>query len=88
MGKTMGRNQRKDTENDETIMTECARSAVMLDEGISKYVHTLQGVAQGCTLPPNLFKIDINDLILIRCRSGKAGTHGRGKYGVGIDVRG
>ena len=37
--------------------TECARSAVMLDGEISKYVDILQGVAQGCTLSPNLFKV-------------------------------
>ena len=29
-------------------MTECARSAVMLNGEISKYVDILQGVAQGC----------------------------------------
>ena len=38
-------------------MTECAGSAVMLVGDISKDVDILQGVAQGCTLPPNLFKI-------------------------------
>ena len=40
--------QRKDVENDEN-MTECARSAVMLDREIS----------------PNLFKVYINDMLLI-----------------------
>ena len=45
-------------------MTECARSAVMLDGEISKYVDILQGVAQGCTLSPNLFKVYINDMIV------------------------
>ncbi|CAB1099601.1 unnamed protein product [Ectocarpus sp. CCAP 1310/34] len=44
-------------------MTECTRSAVMLDGEISKYVDILQGVAQGCTMSPTLFKIYINDLI-------------------------
>ena len=39
--------QRKDVENDEN-MTECARSAVMLDREIS----------------PNLFKVYINDCLL------------------------
>ena len=37
--------------------TECARSAVMLDGEISNYVDVLQGVAQACTLSPNLFKV-------------------------------
>ena len=46
-------------------MTECARSAVMLDGEISKYVDILQGVAQGCTSSPNLFRVYINDMILI-----------------------
>ena len=45
-------------------MTVCARSAVMLDRDISKRVDILQGVAQGCTLSPNLRKIYINDLIV------------------------
>ena len=46
-------------------MAECARSAVILDGEISKYVDILQGVAQGCTLSPNLlFKGDINDMMV------------------------
>ena len=45
-------------------MTECARSAVMLDGEMSKCVDILQGVAQGCTLSPNLFKVYINDKIV------------------------
>ena len=40
-------------------MAERARSAEMLDGEISKYVDILQGVAQGCTLSPNLFKVHI-----------------------------
>ena len=44
-------------------MTECARSAVMLDGEISNYVDILQGVAQGCTLSSNLFEVYINDMI-------------------------
>ena len=40
-------------------MSECARSAVMLDGAISICVDILQGVAQGCTLSPNLFKVYI-----------------------------
>ena len=39
-------------------------SAMMLDGEISKYFDTRQGVAQGCTLSPTLFKVFINDLIL------------------------
>ena len=45
-------------------MTECAKSAMMLDGEVSKYFDILQGVAQGCTLSPTLFKVFINDLIL------------------------
>ena len=41
------------------INTECARSAVMLDGEISNFVDSLQGVAQGCTLSLNLFKVYI-----------------------------
>ena len=35
----------------------------MLDGEISKYVDVLQGVAQGCTLSRNVFKVSINDMI-------------------------
>ena len=42
-------------------MTECARSAVMLD---GKMLDILQGVAQGCTVSPDLFKEYINDVIV------------------------
>ena len=45
-------------------MTECAKSAMMLDGEISKSVDILQGVAKGCTLSTTLFKIFIDDLIL------------------------
>ena len=46
-------------------ITECARSAVMLDGEISKYVDILRGVVvQECTLSPNLFKVYINDIII------------------------
>ena len=44
--------------------TECARSAVILDGEISKYVDILQGVAQGCTLSPNLFKVYVNEMVV------------------------
>ena len=47
-----------------TEMTECARSAVMLDWEISKYVGILQEVAQGCTLSPNVFKVYTNGMIV------------------------
>ena len=53
--------RRKDVEK---ALTECARSAVMLDGEISKYVHILRGVAQGCTLSPNLFKVYVRDMIV------------------------
>ena len=45
-------------------MTECARCAVMPDGETSKYVHIVQGVAEGCTLSPNLFKVYIKDMIV------------------------
>ena len=45
-------------------MTECARSAVTLDGETSKYVDILQGVAHGCTLSPDLFKVYIGDMIV------------------------
>ena len=57
-------------------LTGCARSAVMLDGETSTYVeiiysmyiyyiyiYILQGVAQGCTLSHNLFKVPIDDVI-------------------------
>ena len=44
-------------------VTECATSTVMLDRDMSKYVDILQGVAHGCTLSPNLFKVYINDIV-------------------------
>ena len=43
-------------------ITKCATSAVMLDGEIPKYVDILQGVAEGCTLSPDLFKVYINDM--------------------------
>ena len=45
-------------------VTECAKSAVMLDGAISKYVDILQGVTQGCTLSPNILEVYINDMIV------------------------
>ena len=43
---------------------ECARRLMMLDGEISIHVQILQGLAQGCMLPRNLFKICIIDLIV------------------------
>ena len=45
-------------------MTDCAKSAMVLDGEISKYFDMLQVAAQGCTLSPTLFKIFIDDLII------------------------
>ena len=56
--------------------TEGARSTVMLDGEISKYVGTLEGVAQGCMLSHNLFKICINDLIVADEAANQAITVG------------
>ena len=58
--------------------TGSARSAETLDGVIWKYVDILQGVAQGCTLSPDLFKACIHNLILTDERS-KAGSHGGAK---------
>ena len=44
--------------------TECAKSAVMLDGEIATDVDILQGVAQGCTLSPNSFKVYISGTIV------------------------
>ncbi|CAB1117831.1 unnamed protein product [Ectocarpus sp. CCAP 1310/34] len=44
-------------------MTECTRSAVMLDGELSKFFDIEQGVPQGCTLSPTLFQVFINDLL-------------------------
>ena len=46
-------------------MTECAKSAIKLDGETSKFFYTLQGVAQGCTLSPTLFRVFINDMIRV-----------------------
>ena len=56
-GKVVGNwDTRKDVENGEKYDGGC-ESAVMLDGEIWNYVDILQGVAQGCTLSPNLFKV-------------------------------
>ncbi|CAB1102257.1 unnamed protein product [Ectocarpus sp. CCAP 1310/34] len=44
-------------------MTECTKSAVMLDGELSKFFDFEQGVPQGCTLSPTLFQVFINDLL-------------------------
>ncbi|CAN0253682.1 unnamed protein product [Ectocarpus fasciculatus] len=44
-------------------MTECTKSADMLDGELSKFFNIEQGVPQGCTLSPTLFKVFINDLL-------------------------
>ena len=48
-------------ENNEN-MTECVKSAVMLDGEISNYID--QRVAQGCMMSPNLLKVFIIDIII------------------------
>ena len=55
--------QEKYVENDEQIK-ECARSDVMLDGEMSKFVDDSQGVAQGCASSPNVVKVYINDLMV------------------------
>ena len=45
-------------------LTEHARNVVMLDGEISDYVDIVQGIAQGCTLSPDLFKVYIDDVIV------------------------
>ena len=60
-------------------LTECARSAVMLDEETSDYVDILQGTAQGCTLSPNLFKVYINDMLVAVEEAKKGVTVGEEK---------
>ena len=70
VGEVVGdRGQRKFMESDVIVdRMYYSRSAVrMLDEEISEYVDILQGVAQGCTLSPDIFKTYqayINDLVV------------------------
>ena len=45
-------------------IAQCVRGDVMLDGETSKYVAILLGVAQGCTLSPNLFKVHISYMIV------------------------
>ena len=78
--------QRENVENGEEDDRMC-ENAMMLDGEISKSVDILQGVAQGCTLSPTLFKIFIDDLIMA-VEAAKAGSQSGGRYGVRINVRG
>ena len=76
MGENMGNwHQRKNVENYENL-AECALSAVMLDREISKYVDSLQAVAQGCTLSSSLFKVYDNDMIVAVEASNQGVTMG------------
>ena len=69
-------------------MDECARSAVMLDEEMSKYVIICyKRDAQQCTLSPNIFKVHTNDLIVAAGAENQGITVGGGCV-VGIDVYG
>ena len=52
-------------------MTECARSAVMLDREISKNVDIFQRDAQVCTLSPILFKVYVNGMTVAVEAEGK-----------------
>ena len=51
----------------------------MLDGKTSKYVDILQGVEQGCTLSPNLFKAYINDMIVAVEAAKRGVTVGEGE---------
>ena len=73
-------------------MTECVRSAVILDGAISNDVDILEIFAQGCTLSPNLFEVYINDVIAAVEEAKQGVTAGEGKesglcadYIVGIE---
>ena len=46
-------------------MTECTKSAGMLDGELSKFLNIEQGVPQGCTFSPTLFQVFINDLLKV-----------------------
>ena len=52
--------------------------------GNINYVDILQGVAQGCTVSPNLFKVHTNGLIVAARQESRWGKI----RGVGIDVCG
>ena len=61
-------------------------SAVMLDGEISKYLDNLQGVAPGCTLSCNLFKVHINDMIEEVEAAKRIGVYDGGRYDIGLNV--
>ena len=61
-------------------MTECAKSAIKLDGETSKYFYIIQGVAQGCTLSPTLFKVFINDMIREVEEQSKESRWGKMRY--------
>ena len=64
-------------------MTECATKAVMLDGEISKFVDISEGVAQECSLSPDLLKVYVSGMI-VAIEAAKQGL----RYGVGVDVCG
>lgn len=41
------------------------KSALVLGGVVLKYLNILQGVAQGCTLPPNIFKVYSNLIVAV-----------------------
>ena len=58
------RDQRKDAENDEKHDGMCEKCCDAGRGNIQMRFDILQGVAQGCTLSPNLFKVYVNDMIV------------------------
>ena len=68
-------------------MTECARSAVMLDGEISNYVDIVEVlliVGQGWTPSPSLFEVYIDDMILVAVEAAKQGVTVRGEGKVSV----
>ncbi|CAB1110306.1 unnamed protein product [Ectocarpus sp. CCAP 1310/34] len=54
-------------------MTECTKSAVMLDGELSKFFDIEQGVPQGCTLSPTLFQLAAEDKERVKNELAAAG---------------